>query len=122
MRLVDLILGPVQVMLSLVVLVLFAITLNWSSINVLRARYDLHHYANEVRRADRPLADKERLLDRIEALDDLLGNGAEIGTCRWATCDEAIRTMLKDGIQADDVRLIERELQRVEQEIRNTRE
>lgn len=110
-RLIQMTAG-VSVVLSLVLI------LTWPWCQVAIIRFSLHGYAAEVRRANRSLEEKERLLDRIEALDDRLRDGATIGTPRWIEAVGAIRKMLSNGIDPDEVRLIERELQRLERELK----
>jgi hypothetical protein len=60
------------------------------------------------------VACKERLLDRIEAIEDHVEAGEKITLTRWQRHDDAIRDMLRRGITPDTLPLLERELQRIE--------
>ncbi len=65
----------------------------------------------------RTLVPKERLLDVIERLEDRLDLGRSVDLLRWHRHAEAIQDMLDEGIVGDEVRLIERELERCEGEL-----
>jgi hypothetical protein len=78
---------------------------------------DLSEYARVIRHADYPLEEKERLLDRTEALEDCVRHGGSIGLTRWWRCNRAVRDLLELGLTNDNIALLERELRRVEREI-----
>jgi hypothetical protein len=80
-------------------------------------RFELNKFARAVRASDRMLEEKEKLVDRIDAVEKLLSNENRLSIFAWITHIEDIRDMLKDGITADEVRLIERELEKIEQEL-----
>jgi hypothetical protein len=81
-------------------------------------RSDLQDCGQAVRRAEITLADKERLLDRIEFIEDRLNQGDPLGYLRWRRTASVIQGMLEDGIHGDEARLLERELDRVENLLR----
>lgn len=91
-------------------------TIKWSWFTGRAIRRDLRHYAKVVRESPISVPDKERLLDLTDGLDDRLRHGGSLSWFRWAEADDAIQPMLEDGITKDEVRLIERELQRVGKE------
>lgn len=90
----------------------------WSAIVGHIVRSDLQDYARASRKADIPLVEKEKLLDQIEALEDRLDAGESIGYWRWKRTDGTVRELLKGGISGDKVRLIERELGRIEKAVK----
>jgi hypothetical protein len=103
---------------GIVVLVLVAAVLvDFPGIKAWWITADLSEYAQAIRHADCPLEEKERLLDRIEALEDCLRHGGTIGFFRWRTCDRSARDLLELGMTADNIALLERELRRTEREI-----
>ncbi|MGE3408671.1 MAG: hypothetical protein AB7I37_17765 [Pirellulales bacterium] len=89
----------------------------WPSFVANGIRHDLHEYAKAIRACDQSLDDKERLLDRIDAVEAQLDDGATPSMFGWTAHDDAIKAMLSDGITPDEVRLIERELQKVERKL-----
>ena len=89
----------------------------WPTISAYRIHADLNSYAREVRHSDCPLHEKEALLDRIEAIEDLVDATGSIVPLRWSHTDDAIREMLDGEISSDEVRLIERELRRTEKKM-----
>jgi hypothetical protein len=104
--------------LGVVVLVLMAAVLaDFANIKAWWVAADLSEYARVIRHADCPLEEKERLLDRVEALEDCLRHGSTIGFLRWQRCNRAVRDLLDLGLSADNIALLERELHRVEREI-----
>lgn len=96
--------------------VVVVVLLVWQWVAVVRTliRSDLQEYGQAVRRAGITLADKERLLDHIDSVEDRLEQGKSIGYLRWRRTDSTVRELLEDGIHGDEVQLIERELDRVE--------
>ena len=97
---------------ALIVLVAF----NWISVSRFKIGTDLRGYARAVRHSDLNLGDKERLLNSIERLEDRLKSGEQIDLRIWCLHDQTVWEMLDDGIEADEARLIERELERTEEE------
>lgn len=91
---------------------------NQSSIKRIVIETKLRSYASAVRQSNVTLADKERLLEVVERLEDRVYNGQRIEWLRWSGHEEAIDQLLKKGINADEVRLIERELQRTEHDLK----
>jgi len=89
----------------------------WPSFVASGIRHDLHEYAKAIRGCDQSLSDKERLLDVIDALEVELDNGAMPSMFSWTAHNDAIKAMLDGGITSDEVRLIERELQKVERKL-----
>jgi len=96
----------------LTVLVLF----NLSAVSQFKIEKDLRDYARAVRQSNLMLQDKERLLDVIERLEDRLKSGEQINLRIWCLHNQTIREMLDAGIEADEARLIERELERTEED------
>lgn len=76
--------------------------------------FELRHYARLVRQSDCFLGEKMRLLDRIDALEARIDDGASIGVLRWRRCSSIIDELCEQGITPDEVRLIERELLKLE--------
>ena len=89
----------------------------WPSFIASGIRHDLHEYAKAIRGCEQSLSDKERLLDVIDAVEAQLDNGPMPSMFVWMAHDDAVRAMLSDGITHDEVRLIERELQKVERKL-----
>jgi hypothetical protein len=94
--------------------------LGWPFLRAEKMQDDLDYYAQQIRHCPCPLAVKEELLDRVEALEDALRAGHSVGWRRWERADKAIREMLKPEINDDTSRLIERELRRVQREMAET--
>jgi len=103
--------------LGVIALLLVATVAFWPAVTRGWMTLDLHRYAKVVRNSECSLADKERLLDLIDNLQDQLRQGATLSAVRWAECDDSLEHVMAAGIAGDEVRLIERELQRVSHEI-----
>ena len=88
---------------------------NWEAVVGSRFRGDLQDYARTIRQSDLPLRDKERLLDEVEALEDRYHRGERVCFSEWRRTNAAIRDMLRGGIEPDQIRLIQRELQRAQE-------
>jgi len=117
MRLRVAIIACWQATLGVIALLLVATAAFWPTVTRGWMMLDLHRYAKVVRNSERPLHEKERLLDLIENLQDQLRQGTRPKVVRWVECDDAIEGLLRDGLDADEARLIERELQRVVREM-----
>ena len=102
--------------LTALVIVVLTVVAFWSTICRFGIDCQLNGYAAEVRRSNISLAEKERLLDLIEGLQGRLEQGGQIILVSWLKHDHTLRQILGDGIVGDEVRLIERELNRVEME------
>ena len=87
---------------------------NWEALTDSRFRNDLQDYARTIRQSDLSLRDKERLLDEVDSLEDRYHRGERIGFSEWRRTNAAIRNMLRGAIEDDQVRLIQRELQRAQ--------
>jgi hypothetical protein len=96
-------------------LLIVLLAFSWISVSRFKIETDLRGYARAVRQSHLNLGDKERLLDVIERLEDRLESGEQIGLRVWCLHDQTIREMLDDGIENDEGRLIERELERTEE-------
>src|SRR5436190_20716484 len=83
-----------QAVAGVLVILTLTLVLSWPWFQTAVIRNSLHGYAAQVRRANCSLSEKERLLDRIEALDDRLREGATVGTLRWLESDRIVREML----------------------------
>ena len=93
------------------------VILNWSFLTKLKAGIDLRGFALVVRKSTLLLHDKERLLDVIEHLEDRVDLEESVVLIRWWQHSQAIDDMLEAGIEGDEVRLIERELDRSEKDL-----
>lgn len=107
------------VVASVGVLVLATVTFMSPLLEIV-IRVELHSYAKVVRSSKCSLQDKERLLDEIETLDGRMKSGAKITALRWAEFHDTVRPLVA-ALCADDVRLLERELQRIEAELATER-
>ena len=97
--------------------VLLFMILNWSFLTKLKAGIDLRGFARAVRKSTLLLHDKERILDEIEHLEDRVDLEESIDLIRWWQHAQAVDDMLEAGIEGDEVRLIERELDRSETDL-----
>ena len=97
--------------------ILLFVVLNWSFLKKLKAGIDLRGFARAVRKSTLLLHDKERLLDEIEHLEDRVDFEQSIDLIRWWQHAQAVDDMLEAGIVGDEVRLIERELDRSEKDL-----
>ena len=95
---------------------LLLVVVNWHILTKFKAGVDLWYLARAVRRSTLLLQEKERLLDVIEHLEDRLDGKRSIDLLRWHRHAEAMQDMLNEGIVGDEVRLIERELERCEED------
>jgi hypothetical protein len=98
------------------VVVGLAIT-NWGTINKYRVQSDLRDFGRSVRKATISLSEKERLLDVIERLDDKIEQGEQFGWLDWSRHNETAKEILHGGLDHDKVRLLEREMLRVEKHL-----
>ena len=89
--------------------------LDWSAFSRMKIECDLRDYARTVRQSKLVLHDKERLLDVIERLEDRSKSGEQIDFRLWFRHHQTIHEMLDDEIE---VRLVERELLRTEQDFK----
>ncbi len=97
--------------------VLLLVVVNWQILTKLKAGVDLWGLARAVRRSTLLLQEKERLLDVIERLEDRLDSERSVDLLHWHRHASASQDMLDEGILGDEVRLIERELERCEGEL-----
>lgn len=74
----------------------------------------VREHARLVRQSACTLPDKERLLDRLDVLERRIEDGASIGLVRWHKCSVIVEELCEQGITSDEVRLIERELAKLE--------
>jgi hypothetical protein len=107
----------VQFALGVIAIAFVVAALNWSSVCCLGIRYDLYHMAKQVRKADLSLHQKERLLDRIDAIRERVRHGRPPSVISWVEVNYSIEDMLDGGLRDDEPRLIERELDRIVNEI-----
>ena len=105
-----------EFLLLCAVILILLVVVNWSGVNRFQIGMDLRGYARAVRQSDMNLGEKERLLDVIERLEDRLKSGQQIGLRAWCLHDQTIQELLDDGIEGDEGRLIERELERAEED------
>lgn len=107
----------IQVTSIVLAAVLLFVLLNWSFLTKLKAGIDLRGFARVVRKSTLLLHDKERLLDVIEHLEDRVDLEESIDPIRWWQHAQAVEDMLDAGIEGDEVRLIERELDRTDKDL-----
>ena len=107
----------IQIISIVLSAVLLLVILNWSFLTKLKAGMDLRGFARVVRKSTLLLHDKERLLDVIEHLEDRVDLEESIDLIRWWQHAQAVDEMLEAGIERDEVRLIERELDRSEKDL-----
>ena len=107
----------VQLATGLIAIAFVVAALNWSSVCCLGIRHDLYQMAKHVRKSDLGLQQKERLLDRIDAIRERVRHGRQPSVISWVEVNYAIHDMLDGGIRGDEPRLIERELDRITNEI-----
>jgi hypothetical protein len=109
--------SAVQFLATAPVVAVALVAYNWQAITSWQVRRDLRDYSQAIRHADCVLAQKEQLLDQVEALEDHLRKGQCIGWLRWRETDQVVRDLIEGGINSEKVRLIGRELRRLEREI-----
>ena len=97
--------------------VLLFVILNWNFMTKVKAAFDLRGFARVVRKSTLLLHDKERLLDVIEHLEDRVDLEESIDLIHWCQHAQAVDDMLEAAIEGDEVRLIERELDRSEKDL-----
>jgi hypothetical protein len=107
----------VQFALGVIAIAFVVAALNWSSVCCLGIRHDLYHMAKQVRKADLSLHQKERLLDRIDGIRERVRHGRPPSVISWVEVNYSIEDMLDGGLRDDEPRLIERELDRIVNEI-----
>lgn len=110
----------VQLATGLIAIAFVTAALNWSSVCCLGIRYDLYQMAKHVRRSDLGLQQKERLLDRIDGIRERVRHGRPPSVISWIEVNYAIEDILDCGIRGDEPHLIERELDRIVNQIDET--
>ena len=103
-----------EVIFGLICVVALALVLSWSALSRAIAYHDLLKYGQVVRASSLSLNEKERLLDLTDTLTDRVRGGEKIALWRWLETDSAVRPILAELNGEEDVRLIERELERFE--------
>lgn len=98
-------------------IILLVLWWSWSSIVSGVIRGDLEDYARQVRFADLPLYEKEKVLELTDDLEDFVDDGRRVGLLRWRRTDAVVRELLMGGLNEEKARLIERELKQVQREI-----
>jgi preprotein translocase subunit SecD len=109
-----------EFLLLCAVILILLLVVNWSNVSHFQIGMDLRGYARAVRQSDMNLGEKEHLLDVIERIEDRLKSGQQIGLRAWCLHDQTIQELLADGIEGDEGRLIERELERTEEDFELT--
>jgi len=104
-----------------ITILIVLVVVNWNTVSRVKIETDLRSYARSIRQSRLNLHDKELLLDAIERLEDRLRSGEQIDLRFWCLHDQTIREMLDEGIEGDEGRLIERELERTEEGFEDTR-
>lgn len=108
----------VQLVAVFVFLAVGVVGWNWSSLKNFVFRQSLVTHANTIRQASCPIDKKELLLDRLDSVMDDLQAGETVGLLRWREFRDAVEPLLKDGITSDEQRLVEREIDRLERDLR----
>jgi hypothetical protein len=106
-----------QFLVLCISILIVLVVVNWNTVSRVKIGTDLRAYARAVRQSGLNLDDKEHLLDVIERLEDRLKSGEQINLRLWCLHDQTIREMLDDGIERDEARLIERELNRMDEDL-----
>ena len=96
------------------VVVVVLLAYNWTALTGWQVRCDLRDYSQAIRRAECGIAEKERLLDQVETIEDDLRRGRCIGWLRWCETDQVIRDLLQGGVNSQKARLMVREFRRLE--------
>ena len=105
-----------QILTLCAVLLILLLVVNWSKTSQFKIEIDLRSYARAVRQSTLRLDEKERLLDVIERLEDRLKAGQQVGLRAWCLHDQTICELIANRIEGDEVRLVERELERAEED------
>lgn len=119
-RLKRLLIRTIQVVVGLIVVVVGLIAWNWTSLKNFAFRESLVWNAQAIRQSTCPLNDKILLLDRLDFLMEYVDEGKTVGVVRWMEFEQAIEPLLKDEITSDEQRLVEREMDRLERELRRS--
>ena len=99
------------------VLVVVLLGYNGTALTGWQVRCDLRDYSQAIRHSECSTAEKERLLDQVEKIEDNLRRGRCIGCLRWRETDQVIRDLLQGGINREKARLVIREFRRLEKEV-----
>ncbi len=110
-----------QIIGAILLLIAICVWNNWPTPHVNTVEDDLAAYATTVRRSYCPVAEKERLLNRIESIERRIDDGEKITPARWQRHDAVLRDMFRQGIMPETLPLIERELQKVENDLADGR-
>ena len=102
----------------ILVVVLLIAWWNLSSLVRLKVTGDLRYYSMVIRRSDMDVNSKIRLLDKIDATENMASEGRSMGMLGWLSRDTAIREMLEGELSSDDIQLVERELRQVEKRLK----
>ena len=119
-RLTKLVVLVVQIAVGLASLVVGLMCWNWTPLKNFVFRESLVCHAQSIRQSTCSLSDKELLLDRLDFLMEYLEEGKTVGVVRWIEFSNAIEPLLKDEITSDEQRLVEREIDRLERELRRS--
>ena len=106
-----------QSAIGVLAVTVIVVGLSWSSLYGVSIRRDLHRIANQVRKSAISLQQKEQLLDRIDLIRERVRHGRQPSPMSWWEVSDAINDMLDGGIRDDEPRLIEREFDRIVNEI-----
>jgi len=117
-KLEKLVVRTLQLVAGVGVLVCSLTAWNWTSIKNFAFRESLVSQANTIRQASCPIDKKELLLDRLDDVMDYLLAGETVGLVRFWEFHNAVEPLLKDGITSDERRLVEREIDRLERDLR----
>lgn len=82
---------------------------NWSAVTNWQIRRDLLDYSEVIRHSGCSLAEKEELLDQVEAIEDCLEEGKGIGWLQWRDTNNVVRDLTQGGINSERARLLLRE-------------
>ena len=90
---------------------------NWTALTGWQIGRDLRDYSQAIRHSECGIAEKERLLDQVEKIEDDLRRGRCIGWLRWRETDQVIRDLLQGGVNSEKAGLMVREFRRLEKEL-----
>ena len=113
-----LVIRAVQMVVGSVVLGVGLVIWNWTPLKNFVFRESLVAHANTIRHASCPINRKELILDRLDDVMDELQSGETVGLVRFLEFYDAVKPLLDDGITSDEQRLVEREIDRLERDLR----
>lgn len=99
------------------IIVAAAIWYFWPTPHVNTPQECVDSWTAAVRHAYCPMPVKERLLNRLDAIEARIQGGEKMSAARWQRHDSVMKDIIRRGIIPDSVPLLERELQKVENDL-----